>query len=404
MALEQVLANIPGLAGYLARQQFDQRQSTGQLGQLLGIANLVETQKARAQQAEQQRLHGLLYQAQADRLARQDAEEQQATQRLGGLSEQLRSLQQPTQQADAADNLTQLPGLSQQEALRKILPQMVLDPNRHIAERGARLEGSLEATDARRDAAAQRAELQAAAIEQRRDAAMANATNAAERNRIYGAFTQQANALRAVAQSNRRDPMMNVLDPENPGKVIGMPESDYKRRTEAGEKLYLPGGIAGTNQELGRRERLSREMETAHPNVKLLNTTKPFFMAATEYMSDLAKAKQEGKSAPATSASDRALFFQYQKMLDPSDKVSEGDYKGLLRLGGLDERFVQYLQGLTEGQMLPDRVRNDMYAAMRRNFKQLNSQVKQVEERYKDRAKNLGLDPSTLTLISEDNP
>lgn len=45
MALEDALAHIPGLGGYLARQQFDQQQQAGQLGQVaqtLGVAGALQ--------------------------------------------------------------------------------------------------------------------------------------------------------------------------------------------------------------------------------------------------------------------------------------------------------------------------------------------------------------------------
>lgn len=54
MPLQDVLARIPGRAGYLAQQQFDQQQGQAGLGQMLGIANFVEQQKQRQMQQQLQ--------------------------------------------------------------------------------------------------------------------------------------------------------------------------------------------------------------------------------------------------------------------------------------------------------------------------------------------------------------
>ena len=148
---------------------------------------------------------------------------------------------------------------------------------------------------------------------------------------------------------------------------------------------------------------LQSEFESRHPNVKTLNTMKPQFMSATQYMAEIAKATKEGgRKEVKSSSADRALLFTFQKMIDPNDRVSEGDMRALVKLGGLDERFVQYMEAISRGAVLPDRVRNDIYKVMRRTFTTLNSQVKEVEERYKKRFISHKLSPDLLIRVSED--
>jgi len=74
MGLQDVLASIPGRGAYLAQQQFDQQQTGGQLAQLLGISNFMESRQQHAIQNE-------MRQAQMAELQRKNAmAEQQAQQ------------------------------------------------------------------------------------------------------------------------------------------------------------------------------------------------------------------------------------------------------------------------------------------------------------------------------------
>src|SRR5882762_4470750 len=62
MALEDALARVPGLGGFLARQQFDQQQQAGQIGQVaqtLGVMGaLQKLQQEQQFRAGMQNLQG----------------------------------------------------------------------------------------------------------------------------------------------------------------------------------------------------------------------------------------------------------------------------------------------------------------------------------------------------------
>ena len=129
MALEDVLARIPGLAGYRAQQQFDDRRNQSALGQLLGVVNMVEQQKQRELQAEQIRETIAARKAQEARIAAEDARKTAARTDLKGVFEGMfpPKVGLP-QQMDAADNVM-TPGAVMQDPRAGLLRGMAeLDP------------------------------------------------------------------------------------------------------------------------------------------------------------------------------------------------------------------------------------------------------------------------------------
>lgn len=402
MALENVLAQIPGLAGYLAMEQQRQNQANRTIHNMSGLLGLA------LRQQQEQRL-AQMQDAQSAEIKRKTDQEQAGQTVLGDMFARYQALQQPTQVPASENDSVSTPGLSSDDALRKILPEMLFHQNPNVRSVGGSLIGRVEANDTRRaqlevtaEARARELELRAQELARR---AQVDADRASDREvgrdlqRQSVELQRQANAIRAEAAGRRQDPLIQVVDPKNPNRVIGMRESEYLRQRAAGNDLALAGkGIAGANNRQSQMlDKLQKEMEITNPIVKDFLKTKPFFTSAAEYMADVTKDPKK-----ATSASDRALFFQYQKMLDPNDRVSEGDYRKLLQLGGLDERFVQYIRGLAEGNLLPDRVRRDMFAVMRRNFTRMNVEVQNSEARYRARAKTQGLNPDDLERYSVD--
>lgn len=88
MALEDVLSRVPGLAGYLAKQQYDQQANQSSLGQMLGVANFAEQQKRNAMQNELQAI-------QAQRQQQIAADEEALSQALPQLSQKYLTSETP---------------------------------------------------------------------------------------------------------------------------------------------------------------------------------------------------------------------------------------------------------------------------------------------------------------------
>lgn len=83
MALEDVLARVPGLAGYLAKQQYDQQANQSALGQMLGVANFAEQQKQNVLRAEAVRQEMAQRQQDIDLKRNADARRQTAIEGIG---------------------------------------------------------------------------------------------------------------------------------------------------------------------------------------------------------------------------------------------------------------------------------------------------------------------------------
>ncbi len=98
------------------------------------------------------------------------------------------------------------------------------------------------------------------------------------------------------------------------------------------------------------------------------------------------------------SAGDRSLAFQFAKTLDPSDRVGVNDVKDIGKLGNVPERIVQAVQSLSEGKMLPDRVRLEMMQVIRDRFHTMNEQQADIENEYEGRAKNYMLNPRNVVI------
>jgi len=122
---------------------------------------------------------------------------------------------------------------------------------------------------------------------------------------------------------------------------------------------------------------------------KKFSERRPLFESTTDYMANRDKDK--------TSAGDAALMFAYAKMRDPNDRIAVSDIKDLHKLGNIFERIGVSVAGvLDKGQTIPDRVAQDMYAEIRRNFTELNRAQGKLEKTYRNKIKAYGGDESRV--------
>lgn len=120
---------------------------------------------------------------------------------------------------------------------------------------------------------------------------------------------------------------------------------------------------------------------------KKFSERRPLFESTVDYMASPEK----------TSAGDAALMFAYAKMRDPNDRIAVSDIRDLGKLGNIFERFGVSVAGILEkGQMLPDRVRNDMFKEIRRNFTEINKAQGKLEKTYRTKIKSYGADESRV--------
>lgn len=116
---------------------------------------------------------------------------------------------------------------------------------------------------------------------------------------------------------------------------------------------------------------------------------RPLFDSTTDYMANRATEK--------TSAGDAALAFAYAKMRDPNDRLAVSETRDLVKLGNIFERLGVNISGvLDKGETLPDRVAEQMYKEIRRNFTEQNSQQLKTEAAFAKKTKDYGGNPERV--------
>lgn len=224
MALDGVLARIPGLGGYLAQEQFDQRRA---LGDLSGVVTLAQA----AEQARMAPLKQQMLQAQMAEMQRKAAEEQRAQTMLGDIVRQFGPRTETVRDAD--DEMTGTPGaVTQVQRPADLLGMgtaMLTVPGREGM--GANLIATAEAAQGRRDAQVQAAQARMAELQMRmQDAQLSReqrAQAAAEQAQLRRDLVQMRidadrsnREFAAAMRPPRAEPAPVVTEVMRDGKVV----------------------------------------------------------------------------------------------------------------------------------------------------------------------------------------
>lgn len=392
MPLEDVLARIPGKAGYLAQQQYDDRRNQSALGQLLGVVGMVEQQKQRALQQQMQ-------QAQLAEFQRKAMAEQAAEKRLQGLGQQFQSLQQPTQVVASENDSIETPGLSADAAMRQLVPQMIFDPNAAIANRGASLAGKLEATDARQEMAKAQRDARMQELQMRLADARITAQERMELQRDLQserlAARQDMIRLAASMRQPREDKILEVVDPTNPSRVIGIPQSEYLRRRSQGEDLALRGGGLNPNQVAVIEDRASRYVEN-NPVVKQFTQLEPEVKTVQNYM-----ARRANVSNADRAVYDKNLVNTFMRMTHPKgDQISNFERKDLAGLPDLPDRVKVAITSVFQGKHLPDDIAASMNNVIQEKYGAMYNTVSNIETQAVNTVTRQGGSPDAVRKIT----
>jgi hypothetical protein len=163
-------------------------------------------------------------------------------------------------------------------------------------------------------------------------------------------------------------------------------QADNTRRMLAAQSA---GARTDRQQDLDAQREFTRERSLANDYNALskdFRTVAPVFESTARYVA----------SGKYNSSGDRDLAFAFARTLDPKDRVGVHDIKDINKLGNLPERIQQAIIGLAEGKELPDRVRLEMFQAMRNRFQSLNDLQQQIEDEYEGRAKQYMLKPDRV--------
>jgi hypothetical protein len=163
-------------------------------------------------------------------------------------------------------------------------------------------------------------------------------------------------------------------------------QADNTRRMLAAQSR---GARTDRQADLEAQREFTRERSLANDYNALskdFRTVAPVFESTARYVA----------SGKYNSSGDRDLAFAFARTLDPKDRVGVHDIKDINKLGNLPERIQQAIIGLAEGKELPDRVRLEMFQAMRNRFQSLNDLQQQIEDEYEGRAKQYMLKPDRV--------
>jgi hypothetical protein len=163
-------------------------------------------------------------------------------------------------------------------------------------------------------------------------------------------------------------------------------QADNTRRMLAAQSR---GARTDRQQDLQEQRNFTREQSIEADyarDAKGFKTVLPQFRAAARYVA----------GSEYNSSGDQAMVYQFVKMNDPNDRVARGDLQDISKLGGIPERFRQWVVSVAQGKELPPRVRQEMFQEMRRKFDSMNEYQQQIEDEYENRAKRYMLNPSNI--------
>ena len=193
MALEGVLANIPGLAGYLASQQYDQRRA---LGSLQGLGQMLQMRQEMTEAPLRQQMR----QAQLSSLLDEQEQRRRAQAALADAMQRFGPREETIAEQTADDEMTGTPGQTTQRQVQRPMDMegfaaAIFPTNPGIA---SNMLNTAEAARGRREAQVQAAQSRLAELQMRlQDQALSR---------------EQRAQLQAQAEAARRDMLQMQLD------------------------------------------------------------------------------------------------------------------------------------------------------------------------------------------------
>ena len=366
MPLEDVLARVPFLGGWLAQERIDQQNTQSQLGQLLGVANLIETQKQRAMQ--QQEMQARLEHAQR---------QAQFEQAIPGLVQQATG-EQGTDWAKLSTLLAQQPG--------GLKPAM--DLRKTEEDRQARITQAEALVEQRKSQADQLHQVRL----QNATTAEARAAEDARHNQLMEGLQRQSLAIResnagvyrAIA-GNKQAPIVQTAE----GIFERTPNGLVQLTDPTTGKPLRPASLTAGDRGDRRDAMGIYEKVEADPQVKTFKSITPKFDTSLSYFQTVQK-----DPSKQSNAQDLAMVKTFVAMIHPKgDQISNLDMKNIGQMPGLDERLVGAIVNVVDGKQLQPKMRADIMRLMASQYGNLNTQVIGIEDRRRQEAQQFGLDP-----------
>lgn len=345
--MANVLESIPGLGGYLAMQDYRQRQALGDMQGVVGLLGAVRQQQEAERESALAPLKQQLFQAQVQQaqLQMQDAQRKRdfftPTNLQQFMSPGAPEIPAPSVELGGGPGKpAEAPRMDFDRLLSAGVANGVLNPETMI-NRQMQLEDKRIAREQRMQ------ELQSRIAEAR--------TTAQERMQFQRELAQmQIDARREQAQ-------MNYSLRQQLAQQGGRPPAGYQYKPD-GTLEPIPGGPGDKKQERNDTavQHLRKEFN-ALPEVKNYRTVVPII--------------QSIKGAKDTPAGDLDFIYAVGKILDPDSVVREGEMNLVIKSGGPMERFKGAVNNVMGGARLTPTIRANL-------LQMLNSRVGELRRGY----------------------
>lgn len=413
MALDSVLARIPGLGGYLASQEVNRRQDIGELQQMGLLQQIYEMQQQR-QANEVLRQSGGDINAAIPKLLQMGAAGRKAAADLMALQEHGQKLSAATREnaffspenrarfttpgtpeiPPAAAEIGGGPGrpaVPAQFDIKRFATEGVMQGVKgteplltHLGTQETNRIRMAEAAQARRDA------LEARLYDIETRSQDRNATREQQlflANQADATRREMAALGRAVTQSNRR-PIATATGLYDPNTLQPMTDPN------TGERLRAPTMTGGTYE-----RGVSKDFES-HPAVKAYVELQPDVQTVNNYM-------QRRPTVPVSERAvyDRNLANTFMRLTHPKgDQISNFDKKDLAGLPTLPDRIVRAIVGTLAGSYIPDDVAEQMAKLINDKYAVRKDQVIAIENKMIEDVKRHGGSPEAIRRISGPKP
>ena len=173
---------------------------------------------------------------------------------------------------------------------------------------------------------------------------------------------------------------------------VGVPEEEmtpYQR-----EQIGLEREKLGVEREKAR----NAGALTVGDRFKNENTLRDEYLAQTAPFRTVQDAYTKIKSTSDNGPGDMSLLYAYVKLLDPGSVVRESEFATAAQSGSLGQRVQGAVEQVLSGKRLSPELRKSFLQEAENIYKSQKESAKQIGGKYRDLAKNYGLDPSRVVV------
>lgn len=182
------------------------------------------------------------------------------------------------------------------------------------------------------------------------------------------------------------------------GQIVSLAGPEFPGFTKLGGGIYQ-GDDGGTFQ-INRQGQLVRrqgsaggdasEARSARKDFEGLQPVKDFRNVQSSFNSI------QAAGADQTGASDMAMIFAFNKLMDPGSVVREGEFDRAASIGGVPDRVRSAIQKVQNGESLTPRLRQEIVNTAQSLYEVRRDQYNDLADRYRGLAKTDGLSPDTV--------